>query len=320
MRAIRIRRAVVLTTVGGLLLSGCFFPPHEDPEPDPEPTLVSIVVSPADATIAAGATQQFTALGTYSDGATDEIGDEVTWSSSSAGIPISNLSGTQGLATGTLGGTATITATEDGVSGSTTLTVTKELVSVAISPKTAALPNLGDTVPFTLTGTYSDGTTDDVTDQATFSIPAGTVTVAIDANGVATRVADVVTEIGVEPSVEVVGVTGQVGALSDTAEITSAPYPALKDPSVITPNPASIATVGGTVQLTLTAHYFGGAFGVATELATWSITSGSGASVSNAPGTKGLVTRTSATAGSVTVQAVFGDDVVTRTVDLPAIP
>ena len=45
-------------------------------------TLTSIAVTPANPIIAPGATQQFTATGTYSDGTTQDITTSVTWSSS----------------------------------------------------------------------------------------------------------------------------------------------------------------------------------------------------------------------------------------------
>ena len=63
--------------------------------------LVSITVSPATASVAAGDTQQFTATGTYSDLSTADLTDSVTWSSSvTATATVSNTSGSQGLATG----------------------------------------------------------------------------------------------------------------------------------------------------------------------------------------------------------------------------
>ena len=83
-------------------------------------TLVSIAVTPANPSIAQGATQQFTATGTYSDGGTLNITGSVTWSS--ANTAVATINGT-GLATGVAQGTATIQATSGSISGSTTLTV-----------------------------------------------------------------------------------------------------------------------------------------------------------------------------------------------------
>ena len=48
----------------------------------PAPTLTSITVAPANATLAVGATQQYTATGTYSDSSTQNLTHQVTWASS----------------------------------------------------------------------------------------------------------------------------------------------------------------------------------------------------------------------------------------------
>ena len=88
------------------------------------PVLVSIVVTPANPSIAKGATQQFTATGTYSDNSTQNLTSSVTWSSSSTAVATINAAG---LATGVAGGSTTIQATLGSVSGSTGLTVTTTL-------------------------------------------------------------------------------------------------------------------------------------------------------------------------------------------------
>ncbi len=88
------------------------------------PTLMSIAVTPANTSIAAGATQQFTATGTYSDSSTQNLTSSVTWSSSAAATATISASG---LATGAGAGSTTIKATSGTISGSTTLTVTSTL-------------------------------------------------------------------------------------------------------------------------------------------------------------------------------------------------
>jgi len=52
----------------------------------PAPTLTSIAVTPSAPTLAVGATQQFTATGTYSDGSTQDLTPQVTWASSSPAV------------------------------------------------------------------------------------------------------------------------------------------------------------------------------------------------------------------------------------------
>jgi len=89
--------------------------------------LQSIDVTPANPTIPAGGTQQFTATGRYSDGSAKDLTASVTWSSSTPAVAtMSNQAGSQGEAKGISGGSTTVTATDPTthLSGSTGLTVT----------------------------------------------------------------------------------------------------------------------------------------------------------------------------------------------------
>jgi hypothetical protein len=87
--------------------------------------LVSITVTPANPSIALGQTEQFKAIGIYSDSRTKDITTSVSWSSSAESVAtISNSAGSNGMATSVAAGTTTITATSGSISGSTTLTVT----------------------------------------------------------------------------------------------------------------------------------------------------------------------------------------------------
>ena len=151
-------------------------------------TLKSIAVTPAAPSIAASATEQFTATGTYSDGSTQNITAQVTWSSSATTVATINASG---LATSVAAGTSTIGAALSGVSGSTTLTVTGSgttgtPVSIAVTPATPSIA-VGATRQFTATGTYSDSSTKNITTQVTWT--SGTTSVAtINTSGLATGV------------------------------------------------------------------------------------------------------------------------------------
>ena len=83
-------------------------------------TLTSITITPANPTIGVGTTQSFTATGTFSDQTTVNLTTQVAWASSDT---TKAVIATNGLATGVAAGTTTITATLNGVSGSTVLTV-----------------------------------------------------------------------------------------------------------------------------------------------------------------------------------------------------
>jgi hypothetical protein len=90
-----------------------------------QPQLVSIAVTPAIPSLTKGQTLQFKATGTYSDNSTLDITASAAWNSSNTGVAtiLSGGSG-GGLATAVGAGTTTIQASVNGVSGSTTLTVT----------------------------------------------------------------------------------------------------------------------------------------------------------------------------------------------------
>jgi len=87
-------------------------------------TLKSIAVTPSSATLAVGATQQFTATGTYSNGDTENLTNLAAWSSTVTTVATINSTG---LATAVSAGTTTIEATYSGVTGSASLTVTSSV-------------------------------------------------------------------------------------------------------------------------------------------------------------------------------------------------
>ena len=82
--------------------------------------VATVTVTPASASVAIGAVQQFAAV-LKDAGGTVLTGRAVSWSSSS--LTIAGVSGT-GLVTGLVAGPATITASSEGQSGSATVTVT----------------------------------------------------------------------------------------------------------------------------------------------------------------------------------------------------
>jgi len=84
-------------------------------------TLVSLTVTPANPSLAAGTKQQFTATGTYKDGSKKNLTSSVTWTSTP---PIVATISSAGLATAVAAGSTTIQATSGSITGSTGLTVT----------------------------------------------------------------------------------------------------------------------------------------------------------------------------------------------------
>src|SRR5215469_13906796 len=98
----------------------------------PSLSLRFIPIAPSEPAIALGQTQQFTAIGHYSDNSTRDITGSAVWASSNTSVV--TISGS-GFAGSRATGSANISATLDGVAGYGTLTVTKAiLISIEITP------------------------------------------------------------------------------------------------------------------------------------------------------------------------------------------
>jgi len=150
------------------------------------PMLLSITVTPAQPRVAKGLTQQFTATGTYSDTSTANLTMHVQWSSNTPAVL--SLNANSGLASAMGEGSAIVTAKSGSVSGSTTLTVTPGAVeSISITPN-PAFSGIGLTRQLTATGTYSDGTTANVTNLALWTSSTPSVASAEPTTGLTTGI------------------------------------------------------------------------------------------------------------------------------------
>src|SRR5207302_1782741 len=141
--------------------------------------LTSVVVTPAIPSIPLGTSQQFTATGTFTDKTTQDLTSTAQWSSSQAAVATIDNSG---VATGGSTGITTISVTSGSITGTTTLTVTAAVLNaITVNPTVASIP-LGTTQQFTASGSFSDGSTQDVTGTVHWSSSDGTVaTVSITA-------------------------------------------------------------------------------------------------------------------------------------------
>ena len=139
-------------------------------------TLTSIAVTPTNPSIAKGTTVQLTATGTFTDGSTQDLTTQVSWTSGDdATAQVSNIPDTEGLVTGLAVGSTSIAATLGGIEGSTTVTVTAAtLTSIAVTSTNSLIAN-GTTVQLTATGTFSDQTTQDLTTQVSWTSGDGTI-------------------------------------------------------------------------------------------------------------------------------------------------
>jgi uncharacterized protein YjdB len=249
------------------------------------PTLVSIAVTPASATIVKGNTQQYTATGTYTDNSTQNITGSVIWSSSASGIATIT---TAGLATGvTAGGPVTITATSGAITGTASLTVTNAtLSSITVTPASASIAK-GTSQQFTATGHYTDNSTQNLTASVIWSSSA-LATATINTAGLATGVA-------VGGPVTITAISGNI---TGTASL-SVTSPTLLSIAV-TPSPSSIVA-GTTEQYTATGTYSDSSTQNLTNAVVWTSSSPSIASISST----GLATGVLA-GGPVTITAASG--------------
>ena len=120
----------------------------------PDATQTSVTVTSTKTTIWIGETVQMTAKVNMSDGTTKNATG--TWSSDNTAVATVSSSG---LVTGISAGTATISCSEGGMSGTKTITVQKPTQTAVSVTSTKSTIYVGQTVQMTATATMSDGTT-----------------------------------------------------------------------------------------------------------------------------------------------------------------
>ena len=258
------------------------------------PELVSIDVTPASVSIPVGTTRQLAATGVFSDGSTQDLTTSATWEAAPAAVATINAGG---LATGVALGSASVTATYNGLSGSTVVTVTAPaLVSITVAPDAASVP-LGLTQQFTATGTFSDNSSSNLTTQVGWS-SSDTGVATISAPGLASTLAVGTTTIA-----------ATLGGISDSTTFTVA-APVI---TAITVTPADPNILEGrTQQFTATATLTDGSVQDMTAIAAWASTNAAVANV----GAQGLATGGSP--GSATISATHSGIAGTSTLTVRA--
>jgi hypothetical protein len=135
-------------------------------------TVVALALSPQNAAITPSKTQQFTATATLGDGSSKDVSSTATWTSSQTSVATISSSG---LATAVAVGVTTITATSGKEKATTQLTVsTSVLSSLAVTPVNQSV-RAAQTLQFAATGTFSDGTTRDVTTSVNWATGNSTI-------------------------------------------------------------------------------------------------------------------------------------------------
>lgn len=252
--------------------------------------LTSVSISPPGSTAPLGSSRQFFAFGHYTDGSTQNLTTAVTWGSSSPAVAtISNATGSKGLTTTLSVGSTTISAGFGGFTGTGALTVVQSVLSRIDLTPTNASTALGYTRQFIAVATYTDGTTQVITDQVTWASSDESIALISNATGSRGLLSSVATG-ATTISASLNGVTGStLHTVSPAALVFVA----------ISPSSSISLSNGGSAQLTATGFFSDGSSQDLTTTVTWSSADPTVAQVSNASGSEGRVTGVSSGATSI---------------------
>jgi len=298
----RLFAAARLPILMGFIVVGC-----SGPIKTPTKTLTSIAVTPASpAHLKVGATQQFTATGTYSDSSTADITTTVTWASGTTATATITASG--GLATGVAQGTTHITASMGTVtSPGVTLTVIA-VTSIAVTPNPASVAVSG-TVQLTATGTYSDASTADISSQVTWACAPSTVAT--------TSASGLVTAGAANATCQITATLGAIVSPSVTLTVGTGGVPVPVAVKIVQVNPTiavggvedftavALLSDGTTAPLVTAATWSSGTTATATIFATNGIASGVAAGTSTITAASGSLTSGTTTLTVVPAVATF---------------
>lgn len=227
---------VVATMAGGAWAAGCGDGATDPPSPLPDPPRpTTIETNPATARLTAlGTTIQLSAQVRDQNGQV-MTGTTVTWASSASAVATVSAAG---LVTASGNGTATITATTGGVSGTASVTVAQQVDAVAMSPTSGTLV-AGDTLRLAVEASDANG---HAIEETRFSWASDDTAVAVvDTTGLVTGVGAGTVEITATAS----GVTG------GTELTVAAPTPTTV---VVTPDTVTFTAIGQTAQLAAEVH------------------------------------------------------------------
>jgi uncharacterized protein YjdB len=241
-------------------------------------TLISITVVPVNPVIAKGTTVQLAAQGTFSNGIVQDLTNQVTWSSGNSGIAtVSTAAGTLGLVTGVGVGNTPITATLTGIAGSTTVTVSAATVSsITITPPVATIAS-GTTLQLRAACNLSDGTSQDCTNNATWSSNNSSIA-AVNSGGILGLVKG--------GNLGSATISASFNGMQGTAAITVTKATLV----AITVLPDVSIAVGTTVQLTASGEFSDETTQDLTTQVSWTSDNEPVAQVSNTAPQQGLVT------------------------------
>ncbi len=256
--------------------------------------VASVSVSPPTATVQAGLTVQLTAT-PLDAGGNPLSGRVVTWSSNNTAAATVNGSG---LVTGVAPGSAMITATSEGKSGASTITVTNvPVASVDVTPSPATV-QAGQTVQ--LTATPLDAGGNPLSGRVVTWSSNNTAAATVNSSGLVT---------GVAPGSATITATSEGKSGTSAVTVTGVPVASV----TVTPASASVQA-GSTVQLTATPKDAAGN-PLPGRVVTWASGNAGVATVNGS----GLVTGVAA-GGPVTITATSEGQSGTSSITVSAVP
>ncbi|MCH8841596.1 MAG: Ig-like domain-containing protein [SAR324 cluster bacterium] len=261
--------------------------------------LSSISLTPSAAAIAEGDTQQFAAMGAYSDGSSEDLTTTVNWSSGNTAVATVDAAG---LALGVADGTASITAIDlaSGLGDSAALAVDAPavLLSISLTPPTATIADEA-TQQIAATGTFSDGSSSTLTAGITWD-SSDTAVATVDTSGLASAVA-----VGEATLSATDDATGIQGTMTLTVVLRTT-----LDSISVTPA-SSLVTPGAMIQYTATGNYPDETSLVLTSGITWNSSNESVATVDAEGLASTLADGTTTISATDTASAISGSAVLT---------
>jgi uncharacterized protein YjdB len=239
--------------------------------------LDSIDLEPVNQTVAKGSDATIRAFGQYSDGTRSDITSLVNWNTGSTGLIDLSLA-TDGTVKTLEPGEALVTAELDGITSLANISVTNEtLASISIESASTTLAD-GTSLKLIARGQYSDGSSQDITDQATWE--SGNISVLTVANS--GNISGTIT--GQSPGQAII--TASLGAFSgqETFAVSNAVLN-----SLVIAIPESSLNVNTTGQASAQATYTDDSIQNVTGQVNWSSSDVSIASVDNTSVNKGRI-------------------------------
>jgi phage tail sheath protein FI len=256
----------------------------------------SLNVSPAIGSVAVGAKLQLTAVGVLPDGTTVPLSppsSAATWAPDPASPAATIVAGT-GVVTGVAVGSADFNATVSGVSSvAAVIAVTAAAATPALTAIVISGPNsipVGKSTQLTAVATFSDGSTADITAQAT-------TTWATTSVAAVTVVTGMITGVAAGSSI----ISATVGSVTQNF-LVNVTTPGVTLASIaVTPSPVSVPL--GPQQFKAVGIYSDGSQTDLTNVATWTFTGAGGTMSATKPG---LLNATAAAVGDTLTAAWQG--------------